>query len=45
MGPDRVQLHAQMPARRVYERAGYEQVGGAFVEQGIEHVTMEKRIA
>jgi len=45
MGHDRVVLHAQLPARAVYDRAGYVQRGAPFVEQGIEHVTMEKALA
>ena len=40
-----ISLHAQLPARSLYERDGYVQHGGQFVEEGIEHVTMEKRIA
>jgi predicted GNAT family N-acyltransferase len=42
MGHRRIALHAQVPARRVYERAGYRRQGDVFVEQGIEHVAMEK---
>ena len=45
MGHRRIALHAQMPARRVYERAGYRMHGDVFVEQGIEHVAMEKPLA
>jgi predicted GNAT family N-acyltransferase len=44
-GADRVRLHAQLPARRLYERAGYVAEGEVFLEEGIEHVTMEKRLA
>ncbi len=40
-----VRLHAQIHARGVYERAGYEVSGEPFVEEGIEHVAMEKRVA
>jgi predicted GNAT family N-acyltransferase len=45
LGCPRVVLHAQVPALHVYERAGYVQRGGIFVEQGIEHVSMEKSLA
>jgi predicted GNAT family N-acyltransferase len=43
-GARRISLHAQLPARSLYERDGYEQRGAEFVEEGIEHVTMEKTI-
>jgi predicted GNAT family N-acyltransferase len=45
MGHRRITLHAQVPARAVYERAGYREEGDVFVEQGIEHVAMEKPLA
>ena len=41
----RIVLHAQTYARALYERAGYEPRGRQFVEAGIEHVAMEKRLA
>ena len=44
-GATRIQLHAQVPARAVYDRAGYRQVSDVFVEEGIEHLAMEKRLA
>jgi len=44
-GATRIQLHAQVAARGVYDRAGYRQISGVFVEEGIEHLTMEKRLA
>jgi len=44
-GADRIRLHAQLPARALYERAGYVSDGGTFLEEGIEHVTMEKQLA
>jgi predicted GNAT family N-acyltransferase len=44
-GARRISLHAQLPARSLYERGGYVQQGPEFVEEGIDHVTMEKRIA
>jgi predicted GNAT family N-acyltransferase len=45
LGLERIVLHAQVQARAVYERAGYRQRGGVFMEEDIEHVTMEKRLA
>jgi predicted GNAT family N-acyltransferase len=44
-GSRRISLHAQLRARSLYERDGYHQLGEEFVEEGIDHVTMEKRIA
>lgn len=44
-GVERIRLNAQLPARSVYERAGYEREGALFLDQGIEHVTMERRLA
>ncbi|HEV2724033.1 MAG TPA: GNAT family N-acetyltransferase [Thermoleophilaceae bacterium] len=44
-GADRIRLHAQLRARTLYERSGYAPQGDAFLEQGIEHVTMEKPLA
>ena len=38
-------LHAQTGSRGVYERAGYEPMGEEFMEEGIEHVAMEKPLA
>ena len=43
-GAGRILLHAQVAARGVYDRAGYVPVSGVFVEEGIEHLTMEKRL-
>lgn len=40
----RIVLHAQTYARQLYELAGYEPRGRTFVEAGIEHVAMEKRL-
>ena len=40
-----MRLHAQLSARSFYERAGYEPAGEVFLEEGIEHVTMEKPLA
>ena len=44
-GARRVSLHAQVAARGLYDRAGYEPRSAPFVEQGIEHVAMEKVLA
>lgn len=43
-GAVRIALHAQQRARRVYERAGYEPRGAPFLEEGIEHMAMEKQL-
>ena len=45
VGAESIALHAQTYARALYERAGYEPYGPTFVEEGIEHVAMEKRLA
>ena len=44
-GAGRMRLHAQLSARSLYERAGYEPAGEVFLEEGIEHMTMEKPLA
>ena len=44
-GAETMRLHAQVAARSLYERAGYEPRGAAFPEEGIEHQTMEKPLA
>jgi predicted GNAT family N-acyltransferase len=41
----RIVLHAQTYARDLYTADGYEPRGRTFVEAGIEHVAMEKRLA
>jgi predicted GNAT family N-acyltransferase len=41
----RIVLHAQTYAKELYTAAGYEERGRVFVEAGIEHVSMEKRLA
>jgi len=43
-GANAISLHAQTYARRLYLDAGYEERGPAFVEEGIEHVAMGKRL-
>jgi predicted GNAT family N-acyltransferase len=42
---DTIALHAQTYARGLYLDAGYTEQGPPFVEEGIEHVAMEKRLA
>jgi predicted GNAT family N-acyltransferase len=44
-GAETIALHAQTHAQSLYENAGYEEYGPSFVEEGIEHVAMEKRLA
>ncbi|HYX95782.1 MAG TPA: GNAT family N-acetyltransferase [Geodermatophilus sp.] len=44
LGLTEVELHAQLPARGFYERAGYAAVGGVYEEAGIAHVTMRRRL-
>jgi predicted GNAT family N-acyltransferase len=43
-GVREVELHAQVSARAFYERAGYTAVGEEYVEAGIVHVTMRRRL-
>lgn len=40
----RIVLHAQTYARELYVADGYEPRGRTFVEAGIEHIAMEKRL-
>jgi predicted GNAT family N-acyltransferase len=44
-GADSIALHAQTYALALYATAGYREYGPTFVEEGIEHVAMEKRLA
>ena len=44
-GVREIELHAQLPARRFYERAGYVAVGQEYEEAGIRHVTMRRPLA
>ena len=44
-GAEMMRLHAQVDALRLYERAGYAAEGEVFLEEGIEHLTMERRLA
>ena len=41
-GADVIALHAQTYAKELYAREGYRERGATFVEEGIEHVSMEK---
>jgi predicted GNAT family N-acyltransferase len=43
-GADRIALHAQTHALRLYGEHGYVERGMRFTEEGIEHVAMEKRL-
>jgi predicted GNAT family N-acyltransferase len=43
-GVREIELHAQLTARRFYERAGYTAVGDVYEEAGIAHVTMARRL-
>jgi predicted GNAT family N-acyltransferase len=42
VGGERIVLAAQLPARALYERAGYAPYGDVFLDAGIEHVMMAK---
>jgi len=44
-GQTEVELHAQVTARRFYERAGFTVVGTEYEEAGIVHVTMRRALA
>ncbi len=44
-GLSELELHAQLYVERFYLRRGYARVGDPFVEAGIDHVAMRKRIA
>ena len=44
-GADRISLHAQAHARALYAGQGYAERGEPFLEEGIQHVAMEKRLA
>jgi predicted GNAT family N-acyltransferase len=41
-GVRRITLHAQMAARPLYARGGFIERGEPFVEEGIDHIAMEK---
>jgi predicted GNAT family N-acyltransferase len=40
-----VELHAQLHAAGFYEKAGYTPYGEAYLEAGIEHLSMRKELA
>jgi predicted GNAT family N-acyltransferase len=42
---ERIALHAQLPAKDLYAGQGFEERGATFMDQGIPHVAMEKRLA
>lgn len=44
VGLAEIELHAQLPARGFYLRAGYLPQGPTYLEAGIEHVTMRKAL-
>jgi predicted GNAT family N-acyltransferase len=44
-GASRIGLHAQFGVRALYAAGGYVERGEPFVEEGIDHVTMEKPLA
>ena len=43
-GVREIELHAQVAARRFYERAGYAAVGDEYLEAGIRHVSMRRAL-
>ena len=43
-GAETIALHAQTYAQALYEHAGYREYGPTFIDEGIEHVAMEKRL-
>jgi predicted GNAT family N-acyltransferase len=44
-GARRMSLHAQLAARGLYASAGFAERGEPFVQQGIDHVAMERALA
>jgi predicted GNAT family N-acyltransferase len=44
-GVARISLHAQFDVRELYAGVGYVERGDPFVEEGIDHVSMEKQLA
>ena len=44
-GVARISLHAQLDVRELYSGLGYVEHGEPFVQEGIDHVTMEKSLA
>jgi predicted GNAT family N-acyltransferase len=45
LGARRIALAAQLSATGLYERAGYRAFGDRFLDAGIEHLMMDKRLA
>ena len=45
LGGERIVLGAQTYALGLYEQAGYAATSGTFLDAGLEHVWMEKRLA
>jgi predicted GNAT family N-acyltransferase len=45
LGARRIVMAAQVGARSVYERVGYEPYGDVFLDAGIDHVMMAKELA
>ena len=43
-GLDKIWLHAQLSALPFYSQLGYQTIGEEFVEAGIPHLRMEKRL-
>ena len=43
-GLPEVELHAQLHARAFYERAGFSPFGAIYLEAGIEHLGMRRRL-
>ncbi len=44
LGVDQVSLHSQSYVQSLYDKLGYEVTGPPFVEAGIDHVPMSKRL-
>lgn len=44
LGAERITLHAQTYAIQLYRDDGYVERGSTFVEEGIEHISMEKAL-
>ena len=44
LGITEIELHAQLPARGFYERAGYTAVGDVYEEAGIAHISMRLKL-
>ena len=42
-GADEIILHSQIQAEGFYEKLGFKRVGDVFLEEGIEHVTMNSK--